>query len=134
MPALANTRHERFAQELAKGKSATEAMQEAGYSDPRNSTRLTKNDEIRRRVSELQERGAIRTEITLDRLTEMLLEDRRFARENGQSGPAGQATERLGKLHGLFVERTENVSTTYVVSGEPVDDINTWAAEHTKGH
>lgn len=30
MPALANTRHERFAQELAKGKSAMDAQAEAG--------------------------------------------------------------------------------------------------------
>ena len=47
MPILRNPRHEKFAQEIAKAKTATAAMAAAGYSDPRNSTRLTKNDEIR---------------------------------------------------------------------------------------
>jgi hypothetical protein len=42
MPALSNPRHERFAQELATGKSATEALAASGYqSDRRNGTRLT---------------------------------------------------------------------------------------------
>lgn len=31
MPVLKNQRHERFAQELAKGKSATDAYLAAGY-------------------------------------------------------------------------------------------------------
>lgn len=56
MPVLRNSRHEKFAQEMAKAKTATAAMAAAGYSDPRNSTRLTKNDEIRRRIDELKER------------------------------------------------------------------------------
>ena len=46
MLVLRNPRHEKFAQEIAKAKTATAAMAAAGYSDPRNSTRLTKNDEI----------------------------------------------------------------------------------------
>lgn len=54
MPALKNARREKLAQALAKGMSATDALAEAGYSDPRNSTRLTKNDEVAARVAELQ--------------------------------------------------------------------------------
>jgi hypothetical protein len=50
MPVLYNQRREIFAQEIAKGKTATQAMKAANYSDPRNSTRLTNNDEVRRRV------------------------------------------------------------------------------------
>ncbi|HEV7415020.1 MAG TPA: terminase small subunit [Tianweitania sediminis] len=69
MPVLKNARHERFAQELAKGKTATEAMKAAGYSDPRNSSRLTKNDEITRRVDEIKSRVAEKAEWTAaDRL------------------------------------------------------------------
>ena len=69
MPALKNAKHELFARSLASGKSATEAMQDAGYSDPRNSTRLTKNDEIRRRVDEIKSRAAEKAEWTVaDRL------------------------------------------------------------------
>ena len=35
---LKNPRHERFAQEIVKGKTATEVMAQLGYSDSRNST------------------------------------------------------------------------------------------------
>jgi phage terminase small subunit len=72
MPVLKNARHEKFAQELAKGKSATEAMQAAGYSDPRNSTRLTKNDEISARVEEIKGRGALKAEATVERVLKEL--------------------------------------------------------------
>lgn len=65
MPPLPNARHERFAQELAKGKSATEAYQLAGYKpDGKNAARLTKNDGVAARVAELQERSAARAEIS----------------------------------------------------------------------
>ena len=55
MPTLQNPRHEKFAQEIAKAKTATAAMAASGlFKILRNSTRLTKNDEIRRRIEELQ--------------------------------------------------------------------------------
>jgi phage terminase small subunit len=70
MPVLRNAKYEAYAQALAKGKSATEAMEAAGYSDPRNSTRLTKNDEIARRVAEIKDRVAEKAEWTAaDRLS-----------------------------------------------------------------
>ncbi len=55
MPILKNARQERFAQDLAKGMSATEAYEKAGYkpSGP-NAGRLTKKDEIVKRRAELQ--------------------------------------------------------------------------------
>jgi hypothetical protein len=134
VPVLTNPRHERYAQELAKGKTADDAYSSAGFKPNRgNASTLKTNQSILARVAELQERAAIRTEITIERITEMLMEDRAFARENGQAAPAVAATEKLGKLHGLFVDRTinENVNTNYVVSGEPVEDIEGWAAEHS---
>ncbi len=62
MPVLKNARHEKFAQALAIGKTATEAMEAAGFSDPRNSTRLTKNDEIAARVEEIKSRASEKAE------------------------------------------------------------------------
>lgn len=134
MAALSNARHERFAQELAKGKSASEAYVAAGYRESRSAaSRLSANVNVIDRVAELQERGAVRTEITIERITEMLLEDRKFAMECGQAGPAVSATEKLGKLHGLFVERSENVNVNHVISGDlPTEDE--WEAEHTTAH
>lgn len=135
MPALTNPRHERFVLELAAGKSADEAYQLAGFKANRgNATTLKAKQSISKRLAELQERAARRTEITIERLTEMLLEDRSFAREQGQAGAAVNATEKLGKLHGLFIERAETTNTSYVVSGEPIDDVEQWAEQYAPKH
>ncbi len=57
---LDNARHERFAQGVASGKSATDAYEDAGYqSDGRNAGKLTNNDDVRERVEELLERAAL---------------------------------------------------------------------------
>ena len=54
MAILKNARHERFAQNLAKGMSATAAYEKAGYKpNDQNAARLTRNDEVRSRVAEL---------------------------------------------------------------------------------
>ncbi|KEA07133.1 terminase small subunit [Rhizobium rhizogenes] len=88
MPVLKNARHEKFAQAVAKGKSATEAYEEAGYKpDRKNAARLTTNDDIRRRVDEIKSRVAEKAEWTAaDRLISLksihdasLSEDRRTA-------------------------------------------------------
>lgn len=58
MPPLNNPKHELFAQEYAKGKSAEESMLVAGYSASYARTqmfRLSANIGIRERVSEIQE-------------------------------------------------------------------------------
>lgn len=65
MPVLANARHERFAQELAKGKSADDAYAAAGFKPDRgNASRLTANDNVQTRVAEILGRGAERAAIT----------------------------------------------------------------------
>src|ERR1700722_8688298 len=64
MPVLKNAKHERFAQEVAKGKTGIEAYVAAGYSpDVGNAGRLTKNDRIRTRIDEILTNGAKRAEI-----------------------------------------------------------------------
>ncbi len=51
MPVLKNARHEAFAQALAKGSTATEAYEIAGYTaDRKNAHRLTTKDDIAARV------------------------------------------------------------------------------------
>jgi phage terminase small subunit len=73
MPVLSNPRHERFAQELAKGKSANEAYVLAGYEENRgNATRLNANESIQSRVAEIQSRGAQRAEVTVERVVSEL--------------------------------------------------------------
>ena len=57
MPVLSNTRHELFAQGLARGVKATKAYVPAGYAENaarQNATRLARNPEIRARLQELK--------------------------------------------------------------------------------
>jgi phage terminase small subunit len=57
MPALKNTKHEKFAQGLAQDLSSGAAYAQAGYKrDDGNACRLTKNDKIIARVDELRAR------------------------------------------------------------------------------
>lgn len=73
MPALKNTRHERFAQELAKGRTQEQAYEAAGYRPSRpNASKLASGNNIIQRVAQIQERGAVRAEITIAALTEKL--------------------------------------------------------------
>lgn len=134
MPALQNARHERFAQELAKGKSQSEAYQLAGYepSEP-NASRLTRNDKVQARVAELQERAAANVMLTREWVLEQLVDNAAKAKAAGDFGPSNQALNLLGKELGMFVERTENVNIEHVVS----DDLPTpeeWEAEHGTAH
>ncbi|WP_416355545.1 terminase small subunit [Aureimonas phyllosphaerae] len=63
MPSLTNPKHERFASGLAKGLSASEAYEQAGYNPSRSAaSRLSTNVNVVRRTRELQERAADRAE------------------------------------------------------------------------
>ena len=60
MPMLKNQRHERFSQELARGKSATEAYELAGFKPSRaNASVLKQKQSIIERVSALLERESV---------------------------------------------------------------------------
>lgn len=134
MPPLSNQRYERFAQELAKGKTADEAYKEAGYKPNRgNASTLKANQSILARVAEIQERAAIRTEVTIETIGQMLLADRELARSLGQAAAAVSASEKYGKLHGLFIERAENVNINHDVTDEPLTESE-WQAEHGTSH
>lgn len=63
MPVLKNTRHEAFAQALAKGMAGDDAYVEAGYSFNRgNAARLKANEGVRNRVTEITSRVAEKAE------------------------------------------------------------------------
>ncbi|RVG81336.1 terminase small subunit [Sinorhizobium meliloti] len=73
MPVLKNARHEKFAQELAKGKTADEAYQLAGFKPNRgNAARLNANESIQARVAEIQGKGALKAEATVERVLKEL--------------------------------------------------------------
>lgn len=108
MPVLSNPKHEAFAQALAKGKTQNEAYAEAGYRPhDGNAARLSGNERIVRRVAELQTKVAAKTEITLELLVDMFLEDRSLARTKEQAAAAVSATTGLAKLTGFMVEKKQ---------------------------
>lgn len=123
MAVLSNARHERFAQELAAGKTADEAYQLAGFRPNRgNATRLKANESVMKRVAELQGRIADGVVLTKQWVIERLIENVERAlqaqpvldREGRPTGEytyegsvANRALELLGKEQGMFVDRKE---------------------------
>lgn len=116
MPVLSNPKHERFAQELAKGKSQAEAYSTAGYapSEP-NASRLTSNDKVQARVAEILDRAATRAEITVASITERLLaiaERGETSKEAPLLSVARAALMDAAKLNGLVVDKSLSAATT----------------------
>lgn len=134
MPILKNPKHERFAQELAKGKAADEAYQLAGFKPNRgNACTLKQNQSILERVDDLlKEREAIHAQATAQAVEtagltkgwviETLMENVRRAMqaqaakdENGmvvgdykyEGSVANRSLELLGKELGMFIDRKE---------------------------
>jgi phage terminase small subunit len=111
MPPIPNTRHEQFAQALAKGKTADEAYSLAGFKPNRgNATRLKANESIIARVAELQGRAAERTVITTASITERLLKIAAKAETSTDAPMLSVARASLmdaAKLNGLIIDKSE---------------------------
>src|SRR5258708_5480998 len=89
---LQNSKHERYAQEVANGASQTDAYELAGYRrDDGHASRLAGKGRIRDRIIELKERVAERMEMERSDVIRMLLEDHEMARERGQMSAAIKA-------------------------------------------
>ena len=119
MGILTNPRHELFAQELAKGKSATEAYTLAGYKPCRqNAARLTTNDDIRARLAEIQAQAATKSEVTVQSLLDELEHARARADSLDQLGAAVKAISEKAKISGLLTTKIEITNN----SGDTPDD------------
>lgn len=134
MPALANAKHERFAQELAKGRTQAEAYATAGYapSEP-NASRLTSNDKVAARVAEILERAATRVEVTVAGITGRLLAI--ATKTEGKDDAALLSVARASlmdaaKLNGLIVDKvkSENTNRTALISDRPITE-DEWLTE-----
>ncbi len=69
MAILKNARHERFAQNIAKGMSATEAYEQAGYKRNDGSAgRLHRNAQVQERIAELMAPAVEATQATVERV------------------------------------------------------------------
>ena len=115
MPSLSNPKHERFAQALAKGETATAAYVSAGYEpNDGNAARLKGNDRIEARVAEILERAATRAEITVASISDRLLKIAEKCERTSEANKLGVARATLmdvAKLNGLVVDRSKNDTT-----------------------
>jgi hypothetical protein len=108
---LKNARHERFAQELAKGETADAAFVAAGYVRNRgNATRLKANESVSARVLELKGKAADKAVVTVESLTQRLLN----IAEKGEGSPdapllsvARASIMDVAKLNGLIIDRSK---------------------------
>ena len=115
MPVLKNTRHEYFAQSMAKGKSQRQAYIDAGYDCSNENiidaaaSRLLSNVKVSARITELKERAAVKTEVTIQSLLEELEAARVAAMgaEVVQSSAAVSASMAKAKLLGLVIDKTK---------------------------
>lgn len=108
MPILKNERHELFAQQLAQGKSATEAYEIAGFKPSRkNASRLRAKEDIAGRVGEIQSVAAQSAEITLAGVLRELDQAIEIARTKGQANAMVSAASLRSRLGGLLVDKQE---------------------------
>jgi phage terminase small subunit len=105
-----NDKQRRFVAEYHVDHNATQAAIRAGYSAKtakQIGARLLTNVDVASALAEREERTAKKLEITVERLTEMLIEDRELARKMEQPSAAVSAVTALAKLHGLIIDRKE---------------------------
>lgn len=155
MPVLTNARHERFAQELAKGKYATDAHEIAGFKrHDGNASTLARRPEIIDRVEEISgkvaekvtEKIAVDRAWVLDKLSTNALiamgeqtvtktvalkgSDKTvdFTVSDRDASAANRALELVGKEFGMFIDRKE-VGKPGEFSHLNDDDLDKFIAE-----
>ena len=119
---LASCRQERFAQELAMGRSQGEAYALSGYrlstvgARDANASRLLRNDKVAARVAELRAEAAASTAITAITVESLIREAADIqcaATAAGNHSVAIAAVVTKAKLAGLWVERRETTNTNF---------------------
>ena len=124
MATLSNSKHERFAQEIAQGRSFSDAYVAAGFKANRgNAARLNANESIRGRVEELQKEAAEKAGASVEFVVEGLMENFHRSmqavevKDNKGIGTgeyryegavANRSLELIGKHLGMFKERVEH--------------------------
>jgi hypothetical protein len=124
MPVLKNTRHEAFAQALARGEPAVKAYVEAGYKPNSGNPSVLKRDQrVSKRVDEIQEEQlALHQQATAEAAAnakvtyESLIAEAEAARvkamaEKGGAAAAVSATTVKAKLAGMWRDKVDQHTT-----------------------
>jgi hypothetical protein len=127
---LKNARHEKFAQQLAKGITTDDAYVAAGYTHNRgNAARLKANESVLARLGELQARTAEKATTTAADIARQLDEDRAFARKLKQSSAAVSATMGKAKVLGLLFEQTKQYYDFSKLTDEEAEQLESLLAK-----
>jgi hypothetical protein len=131
MPALKNQKHEIFCRKLIeaakRGKSQGWAYTESGYKADGHgadvcASRLLKNADIERRLSELGEPMVRKTRISVESLLDELETTVNDARADGQHSVVVNALTLSAKLVGLLRDRIEVGGPGDFAGAETIDD------------
>jgi phage terminase small subunit len=125
MAILRNPKWERFAQELAVGKTAGQAYELAGFSpNPANAWRLHQREEIRKRINEILDQKQRAADKAVANAAERVGLDEEWVLRNlrmnavmamraGDRSAANRALEIIAKHLGMLIERKQ-IDLTYV--------------------
>lgn len=133
-------KQEAFALHVAQGKGLTEAYRQAGFSAQGNAlnvnaSKLAKVAKVKLRIGEItrqRDRAIVATmTVTAMTVTEMLAAVFHNATKDRQHGAAATAAMGLAKLHGLLVDKTEDVTRRATRDPDaPVEiDVEHWVTE-----
>jgi hypothetical protein len=119
MPQVLNPKQEAFAQAVAAGKGKAQAYRDAGFaSKPEyvyaNATKLSMMEKVRKRIDQIYAQNAQKhsapTLVTIHSVTTMLRDVYDLAMRKHQTAAAGSAAMGIAKLHGLLVDKIEDVT------------------------
>lgn len=137
-------RQEAFAQHVARGETLAEAYRKAGYNPNPNriyadACVLSKMSKVRQRISAIQaEMDTVRLKaetatliVTAQTVSMMLAEAFEDAKRWKQSGAQVSAAMGLAKVHGLLVDKTEDITrrATRDPSAPLEIDVDHWVTE-----
>ena len=102
--------------------NATQAAIRTGYSEhtaKQQGSRLLTNADVQVAIQGLQAKFRERMEVSRESVTEQLNTAYTMAEDNGQTAVMVQASMGIAKVHGLLVDRTEEVKPTVDMSAMP---------------
>ena len=124
---------EKFAQKFVELGNASDAYR-ASYNASnmkvstinKRASELLKDGYVTGRIEELREQHAQRHNVTVDSLTEEPEEARGLAIKTEQTSSAVSATMGKAKLHGLLIEKQENLNVDLTISEDDKDILEQW--------
>ena len=115
-------KQEKFCQVYVETGNASEAYRQAYDAENMKSQTINQrahdlmtNGKIKVRIETLMSDARERHDITMDSITGQLMQDRGYAIQFGQAGAAVSASVAMAKLHGLIVDKREDVTNRRTV-------------------